>query len=132
MLKKLLPIIAIALTTTPINAQGISKQVLERSIYADPTCGEGIDTCYAAKAIVRVNDASTKLNVWSVHPERVKKGGSIVDSLRDGDSFFTNWVFTYKGRKMVWGYYKDRLCPDALTIPSQCIKEGSVDLRYLR
>jgi hypothetical protein len=137
MLTKLFVAIAIiTFTATHANSQGISKKVLERAkVLRDPQCDvQELNACYDFKAIVQIKDMDSSLNVWSIEPidkYRVK-GGKVIDQIRDGEIFYVNWVFDYKGRKMAFGYYIKPGCEYHPAATESCGRKGSVDLRYLR
>jgi hypothetical protein len=130
-------LIATFLTTAcqPTSAQEISKRVLERAKDIKPSCSVPVIDCNGFRAVVRLRDRHSYLNVWTFVDPNGRQKGMVEDVsgiLREGDIVYVDRIFTRDGKKMAEVLYAGPGCEDLANNYRECGRVGSVDLRYLR
>lgn len=137
MLIRSLLISAILITACqPTSAQEISKRVLERAKDIKPSCSVPTIDCNGFRAVVRLRDRHSYLNVWTLKPLEGERDKGMVHGIsgivRDGDIVYVDRIFTRNGKKMADILYPGSGCEDLVNNYKECGRGGSVDLRYLR
>jgi hypothetical protein len=135
MLIKSLLVAAILITACqPTSAQEISKRVLERAKDIKPSCSIETIDCNGFRAVVRLRDRHSYLNVWSIDDPHRPKGivERVSGILRDGDIVYVDRIHSHRGIKMAEVLYAPPGCENLVNSYRECGRVGSVDLRYLR